>query len=91
MVEFLSGGMVVLDFDEMLKIQRFVDRTQVLYEKYQNLKAEMEVLTKCHEYSNMCRDAFEEENRKLKEQLKADQYVQIRRISNEAILMGKSL
>lgn len=89
MAEFLSDGSVVLSLEEMMQLQGFTARAEALVLKYEDLKNQHRILKQCHEYSNMCRDAFEAENIKLREQLKSDQFMHLARIEEQTTKMNR--
>jgi hypothetical protein len=91
MPEFLSDGSVVLSRVEMQQLNGFVNRVEAMFQKYQELKHQHKKLIGIHEYAILCRDAFEAENIKLREQLLADQYAQIFRIEEQTSLCNREL
>ena len=81
MVEFLSGGLVIMDAEEFEKLELFTARVEVLKEQFDTLKDQHNLLIAIHRYCVFCRDAFEQDNillqkqvERLESQIMADQY-----------------
>ncbi len=83
MPEYLDNGSVIFSKAEIQELNNFVDRIERTYQKYQDLKNQHEILTKCHSYAVFCRDAFEDENILLRTQLKSDLHLRIHQIETE--------
>ena len=91
MATCFQDGSVLLERDEMARLGRFVEQVEILMEQQKTLKGVLE-------YSNLCRDSFEEETIRLKrevenlrKQIKADQYAQFHRvmIQDKNLRMGR--
>ena len=87
MVEFLSGGLVIMDAEEFQKLETFTARVEVLKEQFDTLKDQHNLLIAIHRYCVFCRDAFEKDNIKLQrevkhleEQIMADQYARYHQV-----------
>ena len=83
MPEYLDNGAVTFNFGEMLVLDGFVKKVEVLKNQYQQLKNQLEKLEGINTYLALCRDGFEAENKILRKQLEVDQFSQICKIDNQ--------
>jgi hypothetical protein len=87
MVEFLAGGLVIMDNEEFGQLELFADKVEILKSQFEVLKDQHELLKSIHQYCVFCRDAFEVDNIKLVKQVKnletqimADQYARYHQV-----------
>jgi regulator of replication initiation timing len=78
MINF-EDGTVLLDAEEMDKLNDFGDKVGRLMNQYATLVKQHEQLKHLHQYAILVRDSFEVENAKLRTQIKADQYAAFHR------------
>ena len=81
-IQFADGA-VLLSPEENQQLQRMMDKVEALYHKHQALSDEHRILKGMHEYTLLCKDAFEVENQKLKQQIKSDLNMQICKINRD--------
>ena len=82
-MEYLNDGSVVLNFQEVMVLDAFVKKVEVLKENFEALQDQFERLENIQAYTLTCRDAFEAENIRLRKQLEIDQFSAICKINNQ--------
>ena len=80
-----ADGAVLLSPEEMKELVGYQNRVEALYHEHQVLKETHRKLVGMHNYAILCRDALEEDNIKLRKQLRFDQEARILQINKELV------